>query len=98
MATIDEDEVLRFFEREVKRSGHSLESKVENKLRRRGFDVQRESSFLDKDESKGRYVDLKAFAFIPPLDVFDRKGKHLVGQFIHVVECKKPARPRMGIL
>lgn len=88
MAEIDEEKVLEFFEQEVRRSGHSLESKVENRLRRRGFDVQRESPFLDKDQSKGRYVGLKAIAFIPPLDTFDQKEEHVVGQFIHIVECK----------
>jgi hypothetical protein len=80
--------ILGFFEQEVRRSGHSLESRVENTLRKRNFDVNRESPYLDKDESKGRYVDLRAHNFTPYLDKFDQKEKHVVGQFIFVIECK----------
>jgi hypothetical protein len=85
---LNEKKILEFFEGQVKRSGHSLENRVENKLRQRNFTVQREAPFIDKDESKGRNIDLSAYAFIPDLDKFDQKEKHGVGQFIFVIECK----------
>lgn len=88
LTELNEKKILEFFEGRVKRSGHSLESRVENKLKQRNFSVQREAPFLDKDESIGRYTDLSAYAFVPDLDKFNQKEKHVVGQFIFVIECK----------
>jgi hypothetical protein len=47
----NEDKLLEFFEKQVKKSGHSLENRVENILKQ-NYTVNREVPYIDKDESK----------------------------------------------
>lgn len=80
----------KYFEESVKQSGHSLEIKTE-KIFRENYSVEREVPYIDKDESKGRYIDLIARGQIPiDIHVTIPKGvsKLIVGQIIFVIECK----------
>jgi hypothetical protein len=84
---LNENALLEFFEKQVKKSGHSLENRVEDILQQ-NYIVDREVPYIDKDESKGRYIDLVAHADVPNLNHVTKNGKYVVGQIIFTIECK----------
>ncbi len=88
MKETNEDKLLKFFQLVLERSGHSLENKVEALLKDR-FSVQREVPYVDKDESKGRSIDLVAYADLPsPEEFTQQKQKYVIGRINLIVECK----------
>lgn len=87
MTELNENALLEFFEKQVKKSGHSLENRVENILKQ-NYIVDREVPYIDKDESKGRNIDLVACADVPDLNQLSKNDKYVVGQIIFTIECK----------
>lgn len=84
----DEEKLLGFFREQLQKSGHSLENKVEDFLIGR-FSVQREVPYIDKDEGKGRNIDLIAYAQIPFQTEFTQKQQYyVVGRLVLTIECK----------
>lgn len=51
----NEEELLRFFQLQLERSGHSLENKVEDLLNNK-FSVMREVPYIDKDNAVGEIL------------------------------------------
>lgn len=85
----NEEELLRFFQQQLERSGHSLENKVEEDLLNDRFSVLREVPYIDKDEAKGRNIDLVAYAEIPsPHEFTQQQQYHIVGRINLIIECK----------
>jgi len=76
---LNEDKILDFFKRKIRESGFPFQNMVGKKLREH-FVVQHEILYVDKDESKTRTMDLRAYAFIPDLDTSSHKDKPIVGQ------------------
>lgn len=78
-----------FFQKQATHSGHSLEIQVENTLQN-NFELQREVPYLDKDESKGRFIDLVATRQIPPDEMFTSSIEdfRVVAQMNLIIECK----------
>jgi len=84
----NEKGILKFFQEKVKKSGHSLENRVEDLLHKDRFSIDREVPYIDKDESKGRNIDLIARAEIPESYQPKSKEKYIVGQINLIIECK----------
>src|SRR5690348_4286229 len=82
------DEELKFFQAQVKRSGHYLENRVSNLLQKAGFSIEREVPYIDKDESKGRTVDLIARSEVPESYKPKDRKYYVVGQINLIIECK----------
>jgi hypothetical protein len=85
----NKNEIKKFFEKKLSRSGHSLEILVTKMLNQ--YNVQQEVPYLDKDTSIGRFTDLIATKQVPPIEIFGGKsvdGKRVVAQVILVIECK----------
>lgn len=87
MSSEDESD-LKSFQSAVKRSGYSLQVRAERKLKEH-YDVSREVPYLDKDESKGRYVDLRAVGYIPERDISVDTGKPVIAHLRLSIECKR---------
>lgn len=88
MKEANEEELLKFFQQQLERSGHSLENKVEDLLNDR-FSVLREVPYIDKDEAKGRNIDLVAYAEIPsPHEFTQQLQYHIIGRINLIIECK----------
>lgn len=83
-----EEKILRFFQQQLERSGHSLENRVEYLLNDK-FSVMREVPYIDKDKAVGRTTDLVAFAEIPsPHEFTQSQQYHIVGRLYLIIECK----------
>lgn len=84
----NEEELLRFFQQQLERSGHSLENKVEDLLTDK-FSVMREVPYIDKDKAVGRTIDLVAYAEIPsPHEFTQSQQYHVIGRLYLIIECK----------
>jgi len=83
----EEKDIIKFLEYSVGKSGFSLESKVASTLSKT-FHVSREVSYFDKDEKKGRRVDLIVRKQFPPESSFDKNKISHVGQVNFIIECK----------
>jgi hypothetical protein len=83
-----EDKLLEFFQKQIRQSGYKLQTKVQKKLISNGYQVTREWPYLDKDELKGRAIDLFASKFIPDLSLFEENTKPIMGQLELTIECK----------
>lgn len=88
MKEINEEELLRFFQQQLERSGHSLENKVEDLLNDK-FTVMREVPYIDKDKGIGRDIDLLAYAEVPSPHEFSQSQQyHVLGRIYLIIECK----------
>ena len=82
-----EEDIKKFLEGKVKKSGFSLENEVE-KILKKTYSVKREIPFFDMDESIGRNYDIKASKFFPDENKFDKKKLHAIAQYLLITECK----------
>jgi len=89
MVIKSEDDVAKFFEQKLKKSGYLLENLVEQKIRPM-FDArfERQVPYVDKDESKGRANDFVVSAFIPDGKRLNRGEKKAVVTLELIIECK----------
>jgi hypothetical protein len=84
-----EEEIQEFFEEKLNKSGYALQTAVENKLSKARFETSREVYYVDKDESKGRPMDLASWIVIPDERIFKNNGRYVAGQLRLVIECKQ---------
>lgn len=84
---MDEEDIIKFLEAQVKKSGFSLENSVKEILKTH-YKIHREVPYFDRDELKGRSVDMVASAFIPDKSHIDNSRVWHIGQLNLVIECK----------
>lgn len=84
---LNEEGIKRFITGEMRKSGYSLQGKVEQKLRK-DFGLKREQPFLDKDTGKSRPIDIVASALVPSLASVKEKERTVFARVDLVVECK----------
>jgi hypothetical protein len=84
---VNEEDVRKFFQERLIRSGYSLQTKVEQRLIQDQYNVTKESPYVDHDKAIGRQIDILAQRFIPP---FSKKEdeKEYVTQLQLIIECK----------
>ena len=71
----------------TKASGFSLENQLV-KVLKKTYAVKREISYYDKDELKGRSLDILAQKFFPDKSSFPQGIQRTVAQLALVIECK----------
>lgn len=84
---MSEEDIKKFLKGKIQSSGFSLENEVIKALRK-SYTVRREIPYYDKDESKGRQLDLLARKFFPDDDKFQKGILHSIAQYALVIECK----------
>ena len=81
------EDIKKFLNGKIKASGFSLENQLA-KVLKKNYSVDREVSYYDKDELKGRSLDILAQKFFPEVNRFPQGVKRTVAQLALVIECK----------
>lgn len=75
--------------KEIEKTGFPLELRISDFLRSRDYIVEHGISYLDKDEGKGREIDLVARRFVA--EQYQRK-RYFIDNIL-TIECKKSDKP-----
>lgn len=81
------EDMKKFLNGTIQASGFSLENNLA-KVLKKTYSVKREVSYHDKDEMKGRSLDILAQKFFPDENKFPQGTQRTVAQLSLVIECK----------